>query len=77
MNRDKHIEKSVYFYQDKVERLVKGLDREELEVFAFDNDVDLADEESMGNFIGSLDKKDAKAIIKQLVYKYFLSKTQL
>ena len=62
-------EKSVYFYQDKVETLVKGLDREELEVFAFDNDVDLSDEESMGNFIGSLDKKDAKSIIKQLVIK--------
>ena len=67
MNESKITEKSVYFYQDKVETLVKGLDREELEVFAFDNDVDLSDEESMGNFIGSLDKKDAKAIIKQLV----------
>ena len=64
-----HTNKSVYFYQDKVETLVKGLNREELEVFAFDNDVDLSDEESMGNFIGSLDMKDAKAIIKQLEIK--------
>ena len=67
MNESKITEKSVYFYQDKVETLVKGLNSDELEVFAFDNDVDLSDEESMGNFIGSLDKKDAKAIIKQLV----------
>jgi hypothetical protein len=59
-------EKSVYYYQEEVIELVKGLNDEELEVFAFDNNVDLSDEESMGNFIGSLDKKGAKDIIKQL-----------
>ena len=68
-NESKITDKSVYFYQDKVETLVKGLDQYELEVFEFDNNLDLSYEESIGNFIGSLDKKDAKAIIKQLAIK--------
>ena len=67
MNESKITEKSVYFYQDKVETLVKDLDAEEYEVFAFDNDVDPDDANMMSDFIGSLSKKDAKAIIKQLV----------
>lgn len=59
-------EKSVYYYQEEVIELVKGLNQEEYEVFAFDNNVESDDEDQMMDFIGSLSKKEAKDIIKQL-----------
>lgn len=59
-------EKSVYYYQEEVIELVKGLNQEEYEVFAFDNNVESDDADQMMDFIGSLSKKEAKDIIKQL-----------
>lgn len=58
-------EKSVYYYQEEVIELVKGLNQEEYEVFAFDNNVESDDADQMMDFIGSLSKKEAKDIIKQ------------
>lgn len=52
--------------QDQVVELVRGLDTEEYEVFAFDNGVDTEDANQMMDFIAQLSNKDAKAIIKQL-----------
>ena len=52
--------------QDQVEELVRGLDTDEYEVFAFDNDIDPEDANQMTDFIMQLSNKDAKAIIKQL-----------
>ena len=52
--------------KDEVEALVRDLDKEEYEVFAFDNDVDPEDANQMMDFIMHLSNKDAKAIIKQL-----------
>ena len=51
---------------DQVEELVRGLDTDEYEVFAFDNDIDPEDANQMMDFIMQLSNKDAKAIIKQL-----------
>ena len=50
----------------EVIELVKGLNQEEYEVFAFDNNVESDDADQMMDFIGSLSKKEAKDIIKQL-----------
>ena len=52
--------------QDQVEELVRDLDTEEYEVFAFDNDIDPEDANQMMDFIAQLSNKDAKDIIKQL-----------
>lgn len=52
--------------QDQVEELVRDLDTDEYEVFAFDNDIDPEDANQMMDFIMQLSNKDAKAIIKQL-----------
>ena len=52
--------------QDQVVELVRDLDAEEYEVFAFDNGVDTEDANQMMDFIAQLSNKDAKAIIKQL-----------
>ena len=51
---------------DQVEELVRGLDTDEYEVFAFDNDIDPEDANQMMDFIMQLSNKDAKTIIKQL-----------
>lgn len=51
---------------DQVKELVRDLDVEEYEVFAFDNDIDPEDANQMQEFIAQLSNKDAKAIIKQL-----------
>ena len=51
---------------DEVEELVRELDKEEYDVFAFDNDIDPEDANEMMEFIMSLSNKEAKQIIKQL-----------
>lgn len=52
--------------QDDVEELVRELDKEEYDVFAFDNEIDPEDANEMMEFIMGLSNKEAKQIIKQL-----------